>query len=453
MKRILFLLALMLAQNLQALTDREIEEIAVESYIFGYPLVTIEMTRRIMTNVVEPTDNKAPMGQFFHLRSYPDPDFKEVTTPNADTLYSIAWIDLAKEPYILHVPAEHDRYYLMPMLDAWTNVFGSPGTRTTGTSEQDFIITGPEWNGQSPPGLIEYKSLTNLVWIIGRTYCTGTSEDYRAVHALQKQYTLTPLSFYNKLYIPPSGTINHSLDMKKPVRTQVNTLSAIDFFNILADSMKSNAPTPQDAPMVAKMAKIGLIPGSPFTADTKMKALLEPVPFVAIEKIASHEKDGMKESNGWKYLLNTGIYGTNYIQRAFVAMVGLGANLPEDAVYYFAKTDAAGKILNGTNPYHLTFAKEKIPPAKGFWSLTLYDTALFFFANSLDRYALSPSRNALNYFPNGDLTFWIQNRNPGKDKEPNWLPAPPDGFILTLRCYWPDATILKGTWTPSALEK
>jgi hypothetical protein len=185
-------------------------ETAIEAYIYGYPLVTMEMTRRVITNAVKPEGTHAPMGQFVNLREYPTAAFKEVTAPNADTLYSSAWLDLSQEPWILQVPDEHGRYYLMPMLDAWTDIFADPGTRTTGTAAGEFAIVGPRWQGELPAGVEELRAPTNLAWIIGRTYCTGTPEDYAAVHAIQDQCKLVPISAYGKAYTPPPGKVDTS---------------------------------------------------------------------------------------------------------------------------------------------------------------------------------------------------------------------------------------------------
>jgi len=241
--------------------EKEALEIGTEAYIYGYPLVTVEMTRRVMTNVAKPEGFHAPMGQFANLRTYPTAAFRDVTAPNADTLYSAAWLDLSKEPYILSLPDEHGRYYLMPMLSGWTDVFQVPGTRTTGTKAQKYAITGPGWQGTLPQGVTEYKSPTNMVWIIGRTYCTGTPADYKAVHQIQDQYKLVPLSAYGKPYIPPVGKVDPSIDMKTPVRDQVNRMDAGAYFKLLAALMKDNPPAKEDAPMVAKLARVGIVPG------------------------------------------------------------------------------------------------------------------------------------------------------------------------------------------------
>ena len=236
----------------------------IDAYVYGYPLVTMEMTRRIMTNVREPEGTRAPMGQFIRARHYPDATFRDVTAPNADTLYTTAWIDVAKEPWVLSLPDAHDRYYLFPMLDGWTDVFQVPGKRTTGTGPQTYAITGPGWKGTLPAGVKEYKSPTAIVWLLGRIYCTGTPEDYEAVHKLQDQISVVPLSSYGKPYTPPPGTVDPSIDMKTAVREQVNALSVDDYFNLLAKLMKDNPPAAADKPMVAKMAKLGIVPGQPF---------------------------------------------------------------------------------------------------------------------------------------------------------------------------------------------
>ena len=197
-------------------------------------------------------------------RTYPTAAFRDVTAPNADTLYSIAWLDLTKEPYVLSLPDEDDRYFLMPMLDGWTNVFEVPGKRTSGDKAQKYAITGPNWKGKLPDGVTEYKSPTSMVWILGRTYCTGTTEDYKAVHAIQDKYKLVPLSAYGKDYTPPKGKVDPKIDMKTPVREQVNNMNAGNYFKLLATLMKDNPPAKEDAPIVEKMAKIGLVPGKDF---------------------------------------------------------------------------------------------------------------------------------------------------------------------------------------------
>jgi hypothetical protein len=440
----------------EKLSEDEALKIGTEAYIYGYPLITMEMTRRVMTNTETPKGSHAPMGQFFNSRSYPGAAFRDVTAPNADTLYSTAWLDLSKEPYALSLPDEGDRYYLMPMLDAWTNVFQVPGKRTTGDKAQKYLITGPGWSGTVPDGVTEYKSPTNMVWILGRTYCTGTPEDYKAVHAIQDKYSLVPLSAYGKEYTRPKGTVDPSIDMKTPVREQVNRMDAGTYFKLLTALMKDNPPAKDDGPIIERMAKIGVVPGREFDItklDPAVAKGLQRVPKAGVEKIMGHFKDGGTPVNGWMFTTKTGLYGTDYLQRALITAIGLGANRPQDAVYPTSEADADGKPYGGENKYVMHFPKGQAPPVNGFWSITMYNADYFFVENPLNKYTVSP-RSELKYNADGSLDIYIQNQSPGSDKAANWLPAPKEKFVLMLRLYWPkekDPSILDGTWKPPAV--
>jgi hypothetical protein len=435
----------------QAPTPDEAAAIATEGYIYGYPLITMEMTRHVMTNAAKPEGTHAPVGQFVRMREYPNARFRDVTAPNADTLYSTAWLDLSKEPYVLCLPDMGDRYFLMPMLDGWTNVFQVPGTRTTGNKAQTYAITGPGWKGDLPDGVKELKSPTNMVWIIGRTYCTGTPEDYKACHAVMDKYDLRPLSALGKPYTPPAGKVDPAIDMKTAVWEQVNKLDAATYFGLLAKLMADNPPAKEDAPVVEKMAKIGIVPGKDFDASKLDPAVAKAVakaPKVAQEKIMAHFKNAGTLENGWTFATKTGVYGTDYLQRAFITAIGLGANRPQDAVYPTSTGDADGKKYSGVNKYAMHFEKGQTPPVDAFWSVTMYDAQYFFVDSPLNKYTVSP-RDDLKYNPDGSLDIYIQNESPGKDKEANWLPAPKGEFILMLRMYWPkekDPSIIDGTW-------
>ena len=472
-----------------SLTGLQALDIATEAYIYGYPLVRMDMTRRVMTNVRYPEGTQAPLGQFARVRTYPPASNHDATTPNADTLYTGLWLDLSKEPWVVSLPDVHDRYCLFPMLDGWTTVFQSPGKRTTGTGPQKYVITGPGWKGKLPSGLREYKSPTSIVWVLGRISCTGTTEEYGAVHAIQDQCSAVPLSSYGKPYAPQPGQVDPSLDMTTPVREQVNNMNAATFFNRLALLMKDNPPAPADAPIIKKMARLGIIPGQPFSIDRFDPAviqILQNLPKTAQARIMawfkdgtkygakegarSGTKDGFKDSaendtkagakegakvsaktgdlisqNGWHFSLKTGLYGTDYIQRALMAAIGLGANRPQDIFYAVSIADGAEQPYSGNFPYVLHFPPGQLPSVNGFWSLTLYDADYFFVENALGRYALG-SRDDLKLNPDGSLDIHIQRHPPSASLESNWLPAADEKFILMLRLYWPKETMLNGTW-------
>ena len=326
--------------------------LATDAYIYGYPLMTMEMTRRVITNVARPEGTKAPMGQLIKLREYPNASFRDVTAPNADTLYTTAFVDVGNEPWVLSIPDMNDRYFLFPMLDGWTTVFQVPGKRTTGTGAQTYAITGPGWNGVLPQGVREFKSPTNIVWILGRIYCTGTPEDYKAVHELQDQCKLVPLSSYGKTYTPPEGKVDPSIDTKTAVRDQVNRMDAKAYFTLLAQLMKANPPAEADGPAVARFAKIGLVPGQDFDASKLNADFAKRIPEVAFDRIMAQFKlnSEVKDLNGWEFTTKTGIYGTDYLMRALVTAIGLGANRPQDAVYPTSlKDDETNPMTARTN--------------------------------------------------------------------------------------------------------
>lgn len=441
-----------------ALDKNKLHDSVVQAYIFAYPLVLMETTKKVTTNVARPIDKgnkfQAPVNQLVNVSVFPDANFKDVVRPNADTLYTSAFLDLNKEPMVLSVPDMHDRYYLMPMLSGWTDIFASPGTRTTGNKAQSFLITGPFWKGKMPEGMTEIKSPTNLVWLLGRTQTNGVS-DYEVVHAIQKEYKLVPLSAWGKNYIPPKGHVLSSINTKKAPSIQVQQLSAVAYFTLFSKLLKDNPLTKEDAPMKEVLAQIGLEQGKEFNAgilsseqiNTFNKAITQ-----AQHKIAENVQTSGKRINGWQYFPIVGTYGTHYLDRASVAFAGLGANIPEDALYPTAFRDEQNNLLNGTNNYIIHFSKGKLPPVNGFWSLSMYDKNSFFVTNSINRYALG-DRDKLKFNSDGSLDIYIQKASPGKDKEANWLPAPEGTFNVTLRLYWPKEEVLKNKWVMPGIQK
>lgn len=438
--------------------EQEGLQAGLDAVVYGYPLVLMELTKRKMTNVDAPTISMAPVNQFAHMTAFPDASFKDVVRPNVDTLYSSAWLDLTKEPLVLSVPDTHGRYYLLPMLDAWTNVFASPGKRTTGTKAQRFLITGPGWSGVLPKGLQEIKAPTNTVWIIGRIQTSGP-KDYKAVHAIQRQFHLTPLSALGKRFKPAAGSVDANVDMKTPPAELLAKLDTTVFLNVLTAAMKQNLPAQADMPLLLKLAKIGVAPGEPFDPSkldpTTAKGVVQALP-TALKQMDEAANGLGSAVNGWRLLPpNTGNYGTDYTTRAMVAMVAFGANLPADAIYPMTMVDGEGKGLSGGTNYVLHFDKGQLPPARAFWSVTLYDAEGAFVANPLSRFAIS-SWMPFHRNKDGSVDLYVQRDWPGPAKQANWLPAPPGEFNLTLRLYWPrdkNPSILDGTWQPPAVTK
>ena len=433
----------------------EITKIGVDAVVYGLPIVIAELTKRVQTNVAAPQpDSHAPVNQFGNMAEYPPASNHDVVRLNVDTLYSFAFLDLTAEPIILSVPNTNGRYYLMPLLDAWTNVFASPGKRTTGTKAANFIITGPGWTGDVPKGMTEYKASTNLVMVAGRTQANGPA-DYAAVNAIQKKYKVTPLSAWGKPYTPPAGVVNPGVDMSPPSE-QVGKMSSADFFKLLSALLKSNPPPAADAPALAQLAKIGIVPGQDFDVaklDPAVAKALEPSVQTAMAKLQAAAKDTGKPVNGWSILpMNLADFGTDYGTRAVVALIGFGANLSADAIYPSAFVDGDGKPLDGANNYVLHFDKGQTPPANAFWSLTMYNAESFFVENPINRYNIA-AWMPLKYNKDGSLDVYIQRESPGKDKQANWLPAAEGAFSVTMRIYWPKPEALDGSWKPSPIVR
>jgi hypothetical protein len=429
---------------------------ASDAYVYGYPLVTMEMTRRIISNVDKAEGTRAPMGTLIKAREYPNASFRDVTAPNADTLYTTAFFDVGDEPWVLDQPDMKGRYFLLPLLSGWTDVFEAPGKRTTGTGPKTFLVTGPGWTGKVPAGMAQLKSPTSLVWLIGRLYCSGTPEDYAAVHELQDAFKLQPLSTWGQTYTPPAGKVDPSIDMKTSVRDQVNQLTAVEFFTLLAELMKRNPPAAADAPVLAQFAKIGLVPGKSFDPQFVDKRWEKRLPELSYARTMLHFKSkDVTQQNGWGFTTKTGLYGVNYLQRALLTAIGLGANRPQDAVYPTSMKPSLLENYSGEKKYVLRFKKGQLPPVRGFWSLTMYDEGFFFVSNPINRYSMSLRTNP-KYEADGSLVIYIQNESPGPDKEANWLPAPKGKFHLMMRLYWPDEkkpSIIDGSWKVPAVEK
>ena len=376
--------------------------------------------------------------------------------PNFDTLYSTAWLDLTSGPVIVSTPDTQGRYYLLPMLDMWSDVFAVPGKRTSGTSAANYAVVPKGWNGQLPDGVERIESPTAYVWIIGRTQTNGT-KDYEAVHKVQDGYKITPLSEWGKAAKAVAFQPDPAVDMKTPPLMQVNTMPAGKYFSYGAEIMKLNPPHITDWSMTARLKRLGLEPGKSFDFDKTSPAVK-----AALERAVVDGLKAMKDKlptlarivNGWQMNTDTmGVYGDYYLKRAIVAMVGLGANQPDDAIYPLNMADADGKTTDGANKYVLHFSKAELPPVNAFWSVTMYDAEGFQIPNQLDRFAIG-DRDALKYNADGSLDLYIQHDSPGADKVSNWLPSSAKGtFGVTMRLYAPKSRAIDGRWVPPAIKR
>lgn len=445
------------------LSDAEALTIARDVFLYAYPLVVMDVTRQQLTSFSQPSTSRpgaGPPNRFIHITSFPDASFKAVVRPNVDTLYSTAWLDLADEPLVLSVPAT-DRYFMLPLLSMWTDVFSVLGTRTLGRDAgRSFVVVGRDWNGDVPHPLPIVRAPTRYVWIIGRTQTNGRA-DCENVRTVQSGYTLTPLSAWGTPgYEAPPGKVDPSVDLDTPPPVQVARMDALTFYGRFADLMKDNPPYFYDDPIVRRMERLGIRVGESFalarTPATTQAALTQALRegngklADARDAVAHRSRRG-----GWIFPPTGGFYGNDHLLRALIALHGLGMNLPEDAVYAATGVDGDGAPLNGDRRYALRFAPGELPPVDAFWSITAYDPAGYLIANPIDRYAIG-DRDPLVRAADGSLTIQLQSESPKRSgiQEANWLPIPAHGpFNLLLRLYGPREVVIREVWIPPPVTR
>jgi hypothetical protein len=359
--------------------------LSYDVYTYLYPLVTMEVTRRQGINVeADAKPGFGPPNAFHHIRAFPPADFRAVVRPNFDTLYSSASLDLRSGPVVVHAPDTDDRYYMLPMLDMWTDVLASPGKRTTGTGAQGYVVVGPGYTGQLPAGKPVIQATTPWLWVIGRTQTNGPG-DYAAVHAVQDGYTITPLD-------PAEYHIDPDVDTTTEPLRLVNEMSAVEFFTYACEALMVNDPHASDFSVLSRIANLGIVPGQRFDPggfDSRALEEIEAGATAARKTIAGNVANIGAHANGWALATDTvGVYGNAYLKRATIALGGLGANPPEDAVYPVLLADSDGDLIHGDQNYLIRFDAADLPPVDAFWSITMYDSEGFQTANELNRFAI-----------------------------------------------------------------
>jgi hypothetical protein len=421
----------------------------LNAYVYGFPLMMMDLTKEASTAVPTAGEFTAPVNQFSVMTKYPDASFRAVARTGLDTLFAVAWADLDREPLVLSVPDTGGRYYVIALMDMWTNVFASIGKRTTETTAAHFLIAGPGWKG-TPPADVKatYRSSTRFVWVNGQMQANGP-QDYTAVNALQKQYKLTPLSAWGQPWTPPAEVpVAPGADAKTPPIERLQKMDAAAFFGRIARLLKDNPPAPADAAVLEKLSAIGIVPGKDFDI-----ARLDPDTAKGLQRamgtfaILQEGVTKLTTENGWIVMpKNMGDYGTDYETRAGIALVGLGAIQTLDVTYPTAFLDGDDKPLDATQRYVLHFDEGQLPPTNVTWSVSMYDPQGFYVPNAINRYNLA-AWMPLKFNADGSLDLYVQATSPGADKEANWLPTPASGpFNLTVRNYWPKTAVLTGAY-------
>ena len=435
------------------LSELEALAITTDAYVYAYPLVVMEVTRRTLTDAARGDPPALPLNQFAHERSLPDASCLDVPYANVDMLSSSLFFDVSDEPLIIDLPDSGGRYYALSALDAWSEVFASFGTRTTGTGARRLALIGPCWEGPLPSRIEAIRAATETGWLIGRTLA-GTVADRGAVHRLQNGMKARTLGDDGQREASAIGPAYTTCDAEALVE-RVDRLDAATFWEIFATASRANRVHSHDYPMLHRLQRLGLHAGSPFHAfDASRLRIVEEGALLGHERILRESLRLGRPVNGWRMLQPpVGTYGTDYLRRAAAAMAYLGASLPEDALHATATVDLAGEPLDSAASYVLHFDSDALPPVRGSWSLTMYDARQLLAANPLGRYALG-SGDRLAYHRDGSLDLCLQRIRPDDADARNWLPTPLAGpFSLVLRLYWPRATAANGQWAPNAVVR
>jgi hypothetical protein len=440
----------------------EARRIAEAGYIFGLPIVMNYGTMYEYAVDRSSAEFKAPFNELKNeARVYTYRD-TAIITPNSDTPYSFAWLDLRVEPIVVSVPAvDKSRYYVVQVVDGSTYNYGYIGSRATGNEAGDYMVVGPEWQGETPPGIKKVFRPGTLFSVTGIRTQLFTLDDMPNVVAVQAGYKVQPLSAYLRRPAPPAAPAIAF----PPINAE---LARSNFFEYLAFALQFGPPAANEAAIRADLARIGVGPGKTFT--------FKDLPTEHKQEIAAGMKAGQAKVdeavataganiNGWRVsslLGDATFFNGDWLRRAAGAQAGIYGNSAVEATYPITRTDAEGQTLDGSkNNYTLTFAAGETPPVNAFWSVTMYDgKTQFLIQNPINRYLInSPMVPSLIKGADGSLTLYIQNKSPGAGKEANWLPAPDGPIYLVMRLYWPKETppsilpVGHGTWRPPGIKR
>ena len=445
------------------MTTASVQMVGRLAYVWGWPLVYVynqrtELTKAPETGLLAGIMPIGPMNQVVMLTNYIDPRETFIAIPNQDVVYGLGWLSLAKEPVVVQVPDFGDRFWTFPVYDARTTEISELGLQY-GTKPGFYMVVGPDWKGATPAGIAGVvRSTTEFAVAMPRVFMDDTPEDHAAIQPALSQIQYYPLSqFDGKMKTKDWNKLPHFPMPKETIRPEYSTkqppwVDPAVFFDQLPDVMKQVPPMPGEE---ALYKWIGSVLDAAAKDPEVMKTLRETAVAADKELVAPMMQwryDGQPAGNGWTVAYNNAAFGTDYIHRMGAVKAYPYSNKANETIYFQAANDSQLQPLVGKSSYEVTFPKGQIPPAKGFWSLTVYNPEHFFYPNALNRYALGTKNKTLKYNDDGSLTIYFGNQSPGKEKESNWLPAPAGNFSIWIRAYWPDQAILDGTWKPPVIK-
>jgi hypothetical protein len=430
--------------------DRDAEDfraVAAQVFDFLFPLVLMDVTRRKQTGVDDGKPGNGPLNKWSHFKDFPSPEFsKTIIRPNLDTLYGLAWIDLRHGPVVIHKP-RIERYHIIQFLDMWTETFATVGSRTTGNHEEDFLLVGPSYDAgyDDVSGMQVVVASTEMVWAVARIEAKDEPSDRELVNLLQDEIKILPFGD-DELF---SKTCHRAIE-EEPLKF-IQGLHGLEFFEYGLELMRKHSPHVSDQPMLFRAERHGFFPGLRDRIDHNLVETLDEVKSEGVMNLVNALRNAPADKNGWvTFTKSIGSFGTDYARRGMVALAGIGANKPEDAVYPILTRDEDSEVPSGEHVYELTFAPGELPPAGAFWSITAYDADGFLIENSIDRYRLG-SEDEMEFNEDGSLTILVSHEP--QEPESNWLPVPAGPLGLTLRIYDPAPEVLRGEWQAPPLRR
>ncbi|MNG87195.1 hypothetical protein D3C79_459940 [compost metagenome] len=441
-------------------TEAYVRMMAREAYFWGWPMANIFNRRQAFKDLPEPglmggIVPVAPINQLSLLSDYIDPAERLVACPNQDVVYGAGSIALDLEPVVLQVPDFGGRFWVYQVVDLRSDSFAELG-KMYDTKPGFYLLVGPDWQGKVPAGITKvFRARTNTGFVIPRVFQDDSDADRKAIQPALAGIDMYPLSKYDgKVKSRDWAKLPKFPAQAAAGNGETKWVMPEKFFDELPALLKDAKPLPGEEARYAQMAALAAIA----KADPRLKAAMideaKRADSEVIDPLLQFRNYGLQLPHHWSTISNGAAFGTDYFSRTAVARSNIFVNQQKETKYFYQDLDKAGTRLNGQHGYSVTFAKGKLPPVQGFWSLTLYNAQHFFAPNDLKRYSIGTKNKSLKANADGSLTIYVQSTSPGKDKESNWLPAPKGAdFSLYIRAYWPQAEALDGQWTPPPVVK
>ncbi|POA18723.1 hypothetical protein C1886_15435 [Pseudomonas sp. FW300-N1A1] len=440
-------------------TEPYVRMMAREAYFWGWPMANIFNRRQAFKDLPEPglmggIVPVAPINRLSMLSDYIAPAERLVACPNQDVVYGAGSIALDLEPVVLQVPDFGSRFWVYQVVDLRSDSFAELG-KMYGTQPGFYLLVGPDWKGTVPPGITKvFRANTNTGFVIPRVFQDDTAADRQAVQPALSGIDMYPLSRYDGKVKQRDWRQLAKFPSQAQGDAETKWVMPEKFFDELPALLKDAKPLPGEEARYAQLATLAAIA----KANPQLRAAMideaKKADSEVIDPLLQFRNYGLQLPDHWSTISNGAAFGTDYFSRTAVARSNIFVNQQKETKYFYQDLDQSGVRLNGQHGYSVTFAKGKLPPVKGFWSLTLYNEHHFFAPNDLGRYSIGTKNKSLKTNADGSLTIYVQSTSPGKDKESNWLPAPKDAdFSLYIRAYWPEAATLNGQWTPPPVVK